>query len=173
MHLEQVALEEEQFRAETVKALTFQKLGIVSFIYSAVKRGNNLELTWKKHILYNNVKFLLGSVTLSLCEEQGATKLLDFAVSALEESQQEIGELQKKNARLANERQRALAMLEKCATIKDDIEKDLLGKFKVVLNKNKAKICCVMEQFTSVSEQLHNLQQSTRRILLVHMLVRK
>lgn len=50
LHLEQVALEEEQFRAETVKALTLQKLGIVSFIYSAVKRGNILELTWKKHI---------------------------------------------------------------------------------------------------------------------------
>ena len=80
---EQVSLDEDQFREETMKALTRQELGIMNFVYSAVKKGSTLELTWKKHILSDNIKFLLGSVTLSLCRDQGATKLLDFAVSAL------------------------------------------------------------------------------------------
>lgn len=119
-----------------------------------------MELRWKKHILSNDIKFLLGSVTLSLCEEQGATKLLDFAVSALEESQQEIGDLRKENARPASEWQGALARFEKCANLQEDIEKDLFGKL-WLLNEKKAKIRCLMEQFTSVSEQLQQSNKTT------------
>jgi DNA-repair protein XRCC4 len=122
-----------------------------------------MELTWKKHILTNNVKFLLGSVTLNICREQGAIQLLDFAVSALEENQQEIGDLQKENHRLASERQGALARLDKCANLQQDIEKDLFGKFKVVLNEKKAKIRRLMEQLSNVSTQLSQLQQSVKQ----------
>ena len=122
-----------------------------------------MELTWKKHILTNNVKFLLGSVTLNICREQGAIKLLDFAVSALEQNQQDIGDLQKENHRLASERQGALTRLEKCANLQEDIEKDLFGKFKVVLNEKKAKIRRLMEQLSNVSTQLSQLQQSMKQ----------
>lgn len=118
-----------------------------------------MELTWKKHILTNNVKFLLGSVTLNVCHEQGATGLLDFAVSALEKNRQEIGDLQKENVRLSSERQGALSRLEKCANLQDDIEKDLYGRFKVVLNEKKAKIRRLMEQLRTISSQL---QQTTQ-----------
>ena len=166
--MDQVSLDEEQFREETMKALTRQDLRILNFVYSAVKKGSGLELTWKKHILSGNIKFLLGSVTLSLCRDQGATRLLDFAVSAMEESRQEIDDLQKENARLASERQGALARLEKCANLQDEIEKDLFGKFKVVLNEKKAKIRRLMEQFSSVSEQLRNLQQSSKTTASPH-----
>ena len=49
------------------------------------------------HILTNNIKF--RSVTLNICHEQGAIRLLDFAVSALEEK---IGDLQEENHLLAS-----------------------------------------------------------------------
>ena len=158
-------MDEDQFREETMKALTRQELGIHEFVYSTVKKGNTMELTWKKHILSGNIKFLLGSVTMSLCKDQGATKLLDFAVSALEENHQDIRDLEKENSRLSSERQGALARLEKCSNLQDEIEKDLFGKFKVVLNEKKAKIRRLMEQFSSVSEQLHNLQQSGKTVV--------
>ena len=162
---EQVSLDEDKFKEETLKALTRQNLGILNFVYSATKKGGGgqMELTWKKHILTNNVKFLLGSVTLNICREEGAIQLLDFAVSALEENQQEIGDLQKDNHRLASERQGALARLDKCANLQQDIEKDLFGKFKVVLNEKKAKIRRLMEQLTNVSTQLSQLQQSMKQ----------
>ena len=67
--------------------------------------------------------------------------LLDFAVSALEEYQQEVSDLNKKNLRLASVRQGALTRLEKCANLQQDIQKDLFGEFTPVLNEKKAKIC--------------------------------
>ena len=163
--IEQVSLDEDKFKEETLKALTRQNLGILNFVYSASKKGGGgqMELTWKKHILTNNVKFLLGSVTLNICREQGAIGLLDFAVSALEQNQQDIGDLQKENHRLASERQGALTRLEKCANLQEDIEKDLFGKFKVVLNEKKAKIRRLMEQLSNVSTQLSQLQQSMKQ----------
>ena len=162
--LEQVAMDEDKFKEETRKALTRQNLGILNFVYSAAKKGSGqMELTWKKHILADNVKFLLGSVTLNLCRDQGATRLLDFAVSALEENQQDIGDLQKENMRLSSERQGALSRLEKCANLQEDIEKDLFGKFKVVLNEKKAKIRQLMEQLSTTSTQLSQLEQSSKR----------
>ena len=163
--IEQVSLDEEQFKEETLKALTRQNLGILNFVYSASKKGggSQMELTWKKHILTNNVKFLLGSVTLNICREQGAIGLLDFAVSALEQNQQDIEDLQKENLRLASERQGALSRLEKCANLQEDIEKDLFGKFKVVLNEKKAKIRRLMEQLSNISAQLSQLQQSSKQ----------
>ena len=163
--IEQVSLDEDTFKEETLKALTRKNLGILSFVYSASKKGGGtqMELTWKKHILTNNVKFLLGSVTLNICREWGYIPLLDFAVSALEENQQEIADLQKKTHRLASEQQGALDRLDKCANLQQDIEKDLFGKFKVVLNEKKAKIRRLMEQLTNVSTQLSQLQQSIKQ----------
>ena len=163
--IEQVSLDEDTFKEETLKALTRKNLGILSFVYSASKKGGGtqMELTWKKHILTNNVKFLLGSVTLNISREWGYIPLLDFAVSALEENQQEITDFQKKTHRLASERQGALDRLDKCANLQQDIEKDLFGKFKVVLNEKKAKIRRLMEQLTNVSTQLSQLQQSMKQ----------
>lgn len=163
--IEQVSLDEDKFKEETLKALTRTNLGILNFVYSASKKGGGtqMELTWKKHILTNNVKFLLGSVTFNISREQGAIQLLKFAVSTLEENKQQIGDLQKENHRLASERQGALARLEKCANLQQDIERDLFGKFKVVLNEKKAKIRRLMEQLTNVSTQLSQLQQSVKQ----------
>ena len=165
-HGVQVTMDEATFRDETKKALTRQKLGALNFVYAAEKRGSSLELTWKKHILSNNIKFLLGSVTLSLCREKGAGTLLDFAVSALEENQQVIGDYEKETARLTSERRGALERLEKCANLQHDIEKDLFGKFVLVLNEKKAKIRRLMEQLNSVSEQVRELQQARKKTVV-------
>ena len=114
----------------------------------------------KKYILTDNVKFLLGSVTLSPHHDEGAATLLDFAVSSL----QEMGDLQKENTRLASEHQGALSRLEKCTNLQEDIEKDLFGKFKVILNEKKAKIRQLMERLSTVSEQLKSLQELNKAI---------
>ena len=157
-------MEEAEFRDVTKKALTRQKLGALNFVYGVEKRGRgSLELTWKKHIISDNIKFLLGSVTLSLCRKKGAEILLDFAVSALEEKTQVIDDFEKETARLASERQGALARLEKCANLQEDIEKDLFGKFTMVLNEKKAKIRRLMEQLSSLSQQVQELQQSRKK----------
>ena len=161
-HADQVSMDVANYKSETMKALSRQQLGLLNFVYSVQKKGSTLELTWKKHILSDNVKFLLGSATLTLSRELVATKLLDFAVSALEDYQQEVGDLQKEKLRLASERQGALARLEKCANLQEDIEKDLFGKFSVVLNEKKAKIRRMMDQLSSLSEQLNALQQSNK-----------
>lgn len=129
-----------------------------------MKKGGALELTWKKHILTDNVKFLLGSVTLSPRHDEGAATLLDFAVSSLEQTQQDMDDLQKENTRLASERQGALSRLEKCANLQEDIEKDLFGKFKVILNEKKAKIRRLTEQLNTVSEQLKSLQELSKKV---------
>ena len=82
---------------------------------------------------------------------------VDFAMSALVENQQENGDVQNENHWLASERQGVLATL---ANLQEDIEKDLFGKFKVVLNEKKAKI---HQQLSNVSTQLNQLQQSVKQ----------
>ena len=156
---------QEQYKEDTLKALTRTNLGIVDYRYRVTKKGGGaqMELTWKKHILTNNVKFLLGSVTLNISQEQGPIRLLDFAVSELEENQQEVGNLQKENHRLASEWQGALTRLDKCANLQEDIEKDLLSKFKGVLNEKKAKIRRLMEQLNNTTAQLSQLTQSVKQ----------
>ena len=159
----QVSLDEQDFKDETVKALTRKNLGLSNFVYSSTRTGSKLELTWKKHIISDNIKFLLGSVTFDLIRNEGASSLLEFAVSALEEYDQEVSDLKKENHRLASERQGALARLKKCANLQQDIEKDLFGKFKVVLNEKKAKIRKVMEQLGTVSGELNSMKQSASK----------
>ena len=85
-------------------------------------------------------------------------------MSSLQQSQQEIDDLRKENTRLASERQGALSRLEKYGNLQKDIEKDLFGKFIVVLNEKKAKIRRLMEQLSTVSKQLKSLQELNKAI---------
>lgn len=162
-----MSIEEKKFKEETEKALTRQDLGLLNFVYSAVRVGSRLELTWKKHILSDNIKFLLGSVTFDLVRDEGVSNLLDFAVTRLEESALEISDMKKDNIRLASERLGALSRLEKCANLQQDIERDLFGKFKVVLNEKKAKIRKLMEQLSTTTEELNRVKQSLSKNIVV------
>ena len=85
-------------------------------------------------------------------------------MSSLQQSQQEIDDLRKENTRLVSERQGALSRLEKYGNLQKDIEKDLFGKFIVVLNEKKAKIRRLMEQLSTVSKQLKSLQELNKAI---------
>ncbi len=57
-----------------------------------------------------------------------------------------------------SERQSALDRLEKCAEVKEAVEAELYGKFKLILNEKKAKIRRLMEQLSSLSDRNRALE---------------
>jgi len=153
-----VRMEEEQFYSETLKALTRENMGELNFVYSMrVCPSGSLELTWKKHLISDNIKFQLGVATLDPQPgERVHRQLLEFAIGSITSLQAEISSLQVERGRLVSERQAALGRLEKCISVKEDMEQDLFGKFKFVLNSKKAKIRQLMEQLSHVSEENSN-----------------
>ena len=150
-------LEKEEFISTTLKALTRKEMSSLDFTYTAaVVKNGNLKLSWKKHLVSLNIKFLLGTVTL--CPQSSAaadhTSLLEYAISSITDLQNANSNLLGKCDRLVAERQRALERLEKCADLKEEIESDLYGKFKVVLNDKKTKIHQLIEQNAKLVTQL-------------------
>ena len=99
------------------------------------------------------LQFRLGSVTLEPRASDSYQLVLEHAVSTTHALREKIELLQEENHRLLNERQAALSRLEKCVNIKEEVEGELFGKFKVVLNEKKAKIRQLMEQNKSLRVQ--------------------
>jgi DNA-repair protein XRCC4 len=105
-------------------------------------KNGSLQLIWKKVIEKDCIKFQLGTVTMEPCENIG-TLLSGMFECLLETSQslrQQVTALKKERDRFYDERNTALEMLDNCASVKDDTEQDLYGKFVVILNEKKAKI---------------------------------
>lgn len=157
---DQVKMSRENYLSETMKALTRENIGLLTFIYSVKHLASgDLELVWKKHLLSDNVRFQLGSVVLrSEKKARVHSELLDYAIDSLSTLQQQIAELSTDKARLINERQIALNRLEKCANIKEEVENDLYSKFKLVLNDKKGKIRRLMEQLDLLSQENSRLK---------------
>lgn len=151
----------KSFLTDTRKALSRKDLGELSFLYSAKHlEDDKLELTWKKHILSENIKFQLGQV--ELCSRPSACivpPLISFGIDSISELQQRLGQLEAKCVRLTREREEALQILRQHASIQEQVEKDLFSKFKVVLNEKKAKIRNVMELKRHLVEQSEELRQ--------------
>jgi DNA-repair protein XRCC4 len=97
-------------------------------------------------LLPDNVKFQLGSVLLRE-EEAGPTHsmILEHAVSTFLCLQNKISELQRVNLQLAQEQQTALERLEHAIRSKEQVEKEMYSKFKLVLNEKKNKIRRLMD----------------------------
>ena len=151
----------ENFISTTLKALSRHDLGELSFLYSVKHLKNNrLELTWKKHIVADNIKFQLGQVELRPSSSPHmVSTLLNFAISSIGELQQDLQHSEAKCVRLVRERQEAMQALTEKAALQGEVEEDLFSKFKVVLNEKKAKIRNLMESTSHLMEQNEELRR--------------
>lgn len=115
-------------------------------ICSVTLRGNNVKLSWKK-VLKDGVRFELGSMTLSCqdCVEEVHSSLLEHLVERVDCLQSDMSRLREGHAQLENEHKHALAKLEENVQLKETIEKNLYGKFLLILNSKKAKIRHLLE----------------------------
>ena len=152
----------DEFTAETLKALTRENMGPLTCVYSTKPaRGGGLQLSWKRHMKEEGIKFELGSVILSPQALQTANcSILNYAVETIGSLKDEIAELQRGKSLLITERRGALSRLEDCAKLKENLEKDLYGKFRLILNDKKGKIRRLMDQLSHLSEQNRQLQLS-------------
>ena len=155
-----VKMEEEEFIGETKRALTREDVSTHSFVYSTrTTAGGGLQLAWKKYLITDNIKFQLGSVSLHpMAPEKAHSHLLKQAITSISGLQGQVKEVQVEKGRLESERRSVLNRHEKCVSLREDIEKDLYGKFKLVLNEKKAKIRRLMEQLENLSEHSRTVQ---------------
>ena len=145
---------ENDVAMETKRALTTGGFQSEEYTYTAVKhhKDNSLEITWKKYLATDNVKFTLGRVVLETCSDnQLHSRIMNFAVSEIIALKDTIVELKKEKDRYSNERTAVLQRLEKCVNLKEEIECDLYGKFKLILNEKKAKVRRLMESLNRAS----------------------
>jgi DNA-repair protein XRCC4 len=75
--------------------------------------------------------------------------ILDHAVSSTCSLQDRITQLEKDNLRLVHERKAALERLEQCTHLKEQLEREMYSKFKLVLNEKKGKIRRLLEELAS------------------------
>ncbi len=143
---------ESNVALETKQALTGKQGSQSEYHYTAAKsqlgvKNCGIDFTWKKQLALNDdIKFTLGSVFLEPCsDKQLQTRLLNFSVTHMSRLQQTILDLKKDKQQLATDRAGVLKRLEECVNIKEEIEGELYGKFKLVLNEKKAKIRRLME----------------------------
>jgi len=146
------------FMDQSLSALSQSVHDALTFAYSTnIDSSGDLVFAWKNHIVEENVKFQIGSVTL---HQSSATvsSMLEFAVENISGLKEEISALTKKVETLKKEKSRALEKLEQCATLKEDLESDLYGKFKLVLNDKKAKIRVLSDQAKLIAEENQRLK---------------
>lgn len=107
----------------------------------ATTSSGSLQLAWKKFLPKENIRFQLGSVVLHPAPlQQTHGQLLDFAIDSMQSLRAEVTAVRAEKQRLITERASALHRLEESVSLKEELERDLYGKFKVVLNDKKAKI---------------------------------
>ena len=116
------------------------------FVYSnECLNSGMLSLTWKKQ-LADGVRFKLGSMDLKPCDSKETNLLLlNQYADDRQELLQKVEILSKKCDRLDLERENALEDFKKCSSRKDEMESDLYGKFRLILNEKKSKIRKLME----------------------------
>ena len=57
----QVGIDSEEFKLETGRALSGQPRATETFVYSVTHKSGGLQLSWKRHLLPDNVKVCLTS----------------------------------------------------------------------------------------------------------------
>lgn len=150
---EKAKLAVDTFIQQSLDALTQSGNEAITYAFStSVDSSNNLTFIWKKHVISENVKFQIASVTLQQ-SSQTISSMLEFAVTSISSLKEDINSLTKTVENLKKERSQALEKLEQCATLKEDLESDLYGKFKLVLNDKKAKIRLFNEQIKTLAEE--------------------
>ena len=146
------------FIQQSLQALTQCGNEDITFAFStSIDSSSNLVFAWKKYIVSENVKFQIASVTLQQ-SSLTISSMLEFAVGSISSLKEDISSLTKTVENLKKERSQALEKLEQCATLKEDLESDLYGKFKLVLNDKKAKIRLFSEQVKTLAEENQQLK---------------
>ena len=155
---EKAKLAFDMFIQQSLHALTQCGSEDITFAFStSVDSSNNLVFAWKKYIVSENVKFQIASVTLQQ-SSLTISSMLEFAVNSISDLKEDISSLTKTVENLKKERSQALEKLKQCATLKEDLESDLYGKFKLVLNDKKAKIRHFSEQVKTLAEENQRLK---------------
>ena len=158
---EKAKLAFDTFIQQSLHALTQCGNEDITFAFStSVNSSNDLVFAWKKYIVSENVKFQIASVTLQQ-SSLTISSMLEFAVSSISSLKEDISSLTKKVENLKKERSQALENLEECANLKEDLESDLYGKFKLVLNDKKAKIRLFNEQVKTLAEENQRLKDKS------------
>lgn len=158
---EKAKLAFDTFMQQSIHALTQCGSEPITFAFNtSVDSSNNLTFAWKKYIISENVKFQIASVTLQQ-SSLTISSMLEFAVSNISSLKEDISSLTKTVENLKKERSQALEKLEQCATLKEDLESDLYGKFKLVLNDKKAKIRLLSEQVKTLTEENQRLKEKS------------
>ena len=163
-----VEMPENSFLDEMLKALTRENVGNLNFAYAVRIAPNDcLEMTFKRHLVADNIRFQLGTVKLyPQPPDRAHSCLFRYAVDTIASLREQVAESNREKARLVNERQVALDQLERCVTLKEDIETDLFGKFKEVLNTKKGKIRALTEELSKVSERSHNSPEASHEAVM-------
>ena len=165
-----VKMEVKELLAVTSKALTRENIGAMEFLYTTklVQKGGGerLELVWKKHLVVEDIKLQLGSLLLEP-DEPGVVLclMLEHAVNKMNDLQIAIHHLEAERERLVDERMSALQRLDKCVSLKEQLESDLYGKFKLVLNEKKAKVRRLMESLKYLSSQQQGAKTAEKSAL--------
>lgn len=151
-----VEMPEDSYLDEMLKALTRENVGNLNFAYSArAAPGGCLELTFKRHLVADDIRFQLGTVKMQpQPPERAHALILRYSVDAIASLKEQGAESNREKARLVSERQVALDQLEKCVHLKEAIETELFGKFKEVLNTKKSKIRALSKELKD-SERSH------------------
>ena len=158
---EKAKLAVDTFMKQSLHALTQCGNEAVTYAFStSTGSSNNLVFAWKRYVVSENVKFQIASVTLQQSSET-ISSMLEFAVSSISSLKEDISSLTKMVENLKRERSQALEKLEQCATLKEDLESDLYGKFKLVLNDKKAKIRLFNEQMKALTEENQRLKDKS------------
>ena len=158
---EKAKLAADTFMKQSLHALTQCGNEAVTYAFStSIDSSNNLVFAWKKYVVSENVKFQIASVTLQESSET-ISSMLEFAVSSISSLKEDISSLTKTVENLKKERSQALEKLEQCATLKEDLESDLYGKFKLVLNDKKAKIRLFNEQMKALTDENQRLKDKS------------
>ena len=155
---------EDDVAMETKCALT-GSISQSEYTYTAITNHKNgsLEFTWKKQLATDNVKVTLGKVILESCSDnQLNSRIMEYSVSQIVTLKDTIVQLKNEKDRYSKDRSAVLDRLEKCVNIKEEMESDLYGKFKLILNEKKAKVRRLMESLNRASTNHKQTDTSVR-----------
>lgn len=155
-------LNEADHLQDTLAALQQGGGASTAFVYTVRPTSSgSLQLAWKKFLPTENIRFQLGSAVLLPAPSPKLThsQLFDCAIASIQTLQAEVSAVRAEKQRLITERASALHRLEESVSLKEELERDLYGKFKVVLNDKKAKIRKLDQQVEQLLEENAQQQQ--------------
>ncbi|XP_074653148.1 DNA repair protein XRCC4-like [Tubulanus polymorphus] len=137
-----IHMDYEDYLLQTKAALTGQTTKNMHFQYVVKQISSGIEVTWKKYVPGENVKFQLGIVKLSHDADpvQRICSLFQLSLRRTQELREGISDAVSKSDRLLAERDKALTLLKKSVEAKETLERDLYSKFQLVLNSKKQKL---------------------------------